>query len=259
MGTFTNDPAKGINVKTGRWSTDLIRGARISAYLKDSAGAAITSDKSCYNATSGASAVTVIRCESCHSVLGNIGANAGVISASSGWTNNLLLQDYRDDSLNEAAARSINSDFCIGCHNTGVGAPLGNLGAANGLVGLSLEKNPTTVPPGMHPMTGWDITRAIDAGYVSGTTATLKTGNTTRPTYADAAGAPAEAGGVGTNNVSYPGASVMDCDSCHRPHLGNLNWNATNITAGHANPVPVILEDSNAADYAALCQDCHAY
>ncbi len=265
LGAFTKDTVKGINPKIGRWSADAIRGGRISAYLKDAAGGALTADRSCYNPGATATATTVIRCESCHSVLGNIGAASGIISASSGWMNNLLLQDYQDDTKNEAAARTVNSDFCIGCHNQLGDGTAANLGTAGGVVGMSLEKASGTVPPGMHPMTNWNITRAVDAGF-TGTAAQLITGtaaeNTVRNSYADAATAPTYTGGVGTNGVSYAGASHMDCDSCHRPHLANLLWKPTNQTAGNTNvgnTTPVILEDSNTNDYAALCQDCHAY
>lgn len=246
IGTFSNDVAKGINVKTGRWND---KGAGFGGFSKyGGGGTGSTTD-----------AGTNLVCESCHSVLHNAGRYIASPTLTSGWEVNLLLQNYTDDSSTDL---TIGSGLCVGCHNQSNDATY-KTGSVDGLVNHSVVKYKAITPPNMHPMSGWDITRAIDAGYVSGGTATLKTNNVTRTTYANTAEAVAAGGGgkFASSNASYPALNQMDCDSCHRPHRAPVNSTFDQTqTKGAGVVVPVILEVQAAAnEYADLCQTCHAY
>ncbi|HLB24799.1 MAG TPA: hypothetical protein VJM83_00575, partial [Nitrospirota bacterium] len=242
LGTFT-DNANDIDVKRTSW------GNGFSKYGNSTTGS-ITRQ-------GGASDTTGRRmvCESCHSVLYNAGAGSGA-TASSGYAVNLLLQDYKDDSDNASGSRSVGSGFCIACHNQG------GIDAA-GVVSHSLVKNSAIAPGKMHPMTNWTTTRARDAGF-SGGDELLVTGtaaqNGVRASYADATNAPTYNGGIGPRGESYPAADAMDCDSCHRPHLADLQGFWTPIKTGGGSK-SVILENATSIggnnDYGTLCQDCH--
>ncbi len=272
VGQFdTNGKGVAINVKTGSWqlpSTQMLlnhKGERRD-YSKFGNATGVGPQSS---------GVYLLTCESCHSILGNIGRVATLASISSGWENNLLLQDYEDDSYygNGAAsnptltvgdskttsgngitwatqtnALSVGSGFCIACHNQG--GTTYNQGAGNGPVPDYAVQDPAVAPPNMHPMTGWSITRAQDAGRTTGNGYFLTTDQSqgsyannpqlaTGGTYGPSGTAPAtttggSAGlGTGEGAVSYPVtpgslhtangdplsyAGAMDCDSCHRPH-----------------------------------------
>ena len=255
IGAFANAGANYIHVKTNRWTADAVLGAKTITYL-----GGITADTSYYGSATGnalgggvgTDPLNTVYCESCHSVTGNVGAGAAA-TPQSGWQNNLLFQSYQDDSDGTAGARAVGSQFCLGCHNQA--AP------AAGPVAADV---PTNAPLNMHPLTSQDITRAIDAGYVSGGTATLKTTDAVRTTYAHTAnaltaGAAGGRLGAGPLAASYPALNNMDCDSCHRPHQApaNSTFNQTK-TKGAGVAVPVILEVQAAVnEYSDLCQQCH--
>jgi len=211
-------------------------------------------------------------CESCHSVLGNIGTFKYPMTATSGWENNLLLGDYQDDSDGTGGARAIGSGFCVACHNSGNAGQSSTykLGTADGIPDDVAIQSYSIAPGGsvagqkygMHPMTNWSITRAMDAGRGAnafGKNAGLINGGLT---YADQPAAIAQSGGGAIGGTaSYPGTDMMDCDSCHRPHnappLGTFSMT---LAHGSNNPVAVILEVQGAPNEpSALCQTCHNY
>jgi hypothetical protein len=245
--------ANSINLKAGYWQTGFFyNGTSVNSYSKygvnDTHGRA---------ADAYTNAAAEIICESCHSVLYNVGAsdlyNAGNgPTRYSGWANNLLLQDYRDDS--DTDGRATGSGFCVGCHNRGGNDDTLNTGTGDGFVAASNVQNDAFVPANMHPMTNWTITRATDAGYNDGSAEHLKTGDATRPTYADA--------NKTQTNLNYPTSSndgnQTDCDSCHRPHIANGKHKPAYASVS----VPVILEIANgnqSSEYDTLCTACHAY
>ncbi len=279
LGQFDTNAKSGvsINVKTGAWNSYQM--------LPNHKGE--QRDYSKFGNSTGIgkrAAGWLLTCESCHSILGNIGREAPgqgapiLAGISSGWENNLLLEDYQDDSYygngaasdptsttatagvnagngitwaTQANALSVGSGLCIACHNQG-GAQY-NQGAANGTVPDYAIQDPTVAPLNMHPMTGWSITRAQDAGRTTGNGFFLTTdqdGTTDDLSYANnpqlttggaygTTGAPAKKTGgsvglgAGEGAVSYPVtpgslhtsngdpltySGAMDCDSCHRPH-----------------------------------------
>jgi predicted CXXCH cytochrome family protein len=234
IGLFVN-AANAINVKTASWS------ATVSNFSKYGGSGTDT-----HNAVAPTiSGTSTMICESCHSVTHNVGAGAAA-TPTSGYMANLLLQSYADDTNGGTGTQS---GLCVACHNNNRN-DIDGLGSNDGLADWSTVNAAAIVPPGTHPMTGWDITRAIDAGYVAGGTATLKTDNGTRPTYADKAGAP--------NAAQYYGANAMDCDSCHRPHYAPTPGTFNQTKAGGAAARPVILEKQAAVnEWADLCQECH--
>ncbi|MGC2424533.1 MAG: hypothetical protein WA666_09295 [Nitrospirota bacterium] len=213
--------------------------------------------------------ILFVGCESCHSVLGNIGRTAALANMSSGWENNLLLQDYRDDSysatsdtskggagLTQANAQTVGSEFCVGCHNQGTadaqaaGAGYGTAGPVSAAVIIGNGKGglgPNDItPPNMHPMTAWSITKAQDVGRLAAgyTNALMTTDTTDTATYGSYAnngpsGAgkrpPVNGGSSDTTMgaVSYPATNSMDCDSCHRPH------NASKFSYSNASHISV--------------------
>lgn len=242
LGPFT-DNANSINVKRNAWATGM------SKY-----GASRSTGDSGWGNPAGPSDLTGnnLICESCHSVRWNIGLlAASPANITAGWENNLLLQDYVDDSAG-VAGNAVNSGLCVGCHNQ---TDVGNAAAGNVSNNNIFDDN--IAPAGMHPMTGWSITRAADSGR--GTT-TLITG---AGSYADGANRPAADGStVGTEGTSYYGTNAMDCDSCHRPHLADAKGSYTGTKAGGAGQNrPVILELAGPADgeFDALCLECHNY
>ncbi len=240
--------------------------------------------------------IQFVGCESCHSVLGNIGRTAALANVSSGWENNLLLQDYRDDSystgsdtskgaglgLTETNARTVGSEFCVGCHNQnkdilGTGTNPGPVNASvvigDGQGGTGTN---TIAPPGMHPMTGWFITKAKDVGraitslVTDDVDGTYADAGTTRPTATGTGGAANGTDGnaqvANQGAVSYPGTNQMDCDSCHRPHNANPQSysNSSHITVRTATSetgdAPTILENAVVHDdNGSLCTQCHNY
>jgi predicted CXXCH cytochrome family protein len=226
IGVFAN-AVNAINVKTGLW---------LNGYSKYGGNGVDTHN----SVAPTVNASSTLVCESCHSVLHNTGAGA-TATAVSGWKANLLLQNYADDS--NAAGTAIQSALCVACHNNNQNA--GGMGSSAGLADWSAVNTSAVVPPGTHPMTGWNITRAVDAGRA---TTTLITG---AGTYADAAGAP--------NTASYYGVNAMDCDSCHRPHYAPANSTYNQTRAGGAGAARnVILEKQAVAnEWADLCQECH--
>jgi hypothetical protein len=227
IGGFAN-AVNAINVKTGKW---LNGWSKYGGSGVDNHNASVPT----VNASS------TIVCESCHSVLHNAGAGA-TATPTSGWKANLLLQNYVDDTV-AVTGNVVQSEMCVACHNNNINA--NGLGTSNGTAAWSTVNASATVPPGTHPMTGWTVTRAVDAGRVP---TTLITG---AGTYADAAGAP--------NGAQYYGANAMDCDSCHRPHYAPANSTFNQTKAAGANVArPVILEVQAAVnEWADLCQQCH--
>jgi predicted CXXCH cytochrome family protein len=230
LGAFSVSGANSINVKTGNWGNGTANRNNGTATDVSKYGAGQT-----------------LGCESCHAILGNIGAGA-TATASSGYMANLLLGNYVDDSMGDAGSGGVGSGFCTACHNTGGG--FYGSGATNGVPSDAGVQDDTFTPggaTGMHPMTNWSITRAVDAGRVP---ATLITAG---QTYANAAGAPA-------GNTTYPAANAMDCDSCHRPHLAPANSTFTRTKTQSGTAVPVITEIQAAADETSdLCLACHNY
>ncbi len=309
MGTFdTNAKGVGINVKTGYWNNNTMLPAHNGKrrdFSKFGNPTGVGPNGTSYQ----------IGCESCHSILGNIGrATSGPILAgiSSGWENNLLLQNYQDDSYygegqasnpatgvnsgntipwaTQANAQTVGSGLCVGCHNQSDTDPADatpyNVGATgNGAVPDNVVQNPKVTPPNMHPMTGWSISKAQDAGRTPYTLVTQDS----EGTYANGAGRPPQTGGstgggVGEGAVSYPAADQMDCDSCHRPHnapdngflpsthikvrtLSNSAIGDVRVTTSSNTGlvgVPVILEyadtsNPNDDNTGALCMQCHNY
>ncbi|MHB8173276.1 MAG: hypothetical protein ACYDFU_02295 [Nitrospirota bacterium] len=310
LGQFDTNGKVSINVKTGAWNN--------VPMLPNHKGE--DRDYSKYGNTTGIGSnngVYILSCESCHSILGNIGREVAFASISSGWENNLLLQDYEDDSYygNGAAsdptassaaagtssgngitwatqshAQGVGSEFCVGCHNQGTASATadGAGGTANGPVSVNAITDPTVAPQNMHPMTGWTITKAQDAGRTTGNGIRLTTDqsagsyadNTQVATIGTSGGSVGL--GAGEGAVSYPASGKMDCDSCHKPH--NAPSNAyldvshikTRTLSGSAignglvqTPVgdntlgvPVILEyasTSGTEDTGTLCMQCHNY
>jgi len=250
LGVFGN-AANSINVKTGYWmgAVNNGRGASYSKYGSTTPGSIADT----HNATASTiTATSTVVCESCHAVL----YNAGDGSLTGGWMINLLLQNYEDNTpgtttgavSGTSVGGPVGSGFCVACHNQNQNT--GGMGSSTGFVSHSIVSNSSAVPANMHPMTGWDITRAVDAGRTPTTLITADNG-AANPTYADASGAP--------NGGSYDAANQMSCDGCHRPHLALGGWSVSYVGAVR----PVILEQgatgsaSTAGDYGGLCQQCH--
>lgn len=263
IGTIITNGANSINVKTGYWM-QAVNNGRGASYSKYGGSGTDTHNSTAPTVTAGTSKIV---CESCHAVLYNCGDG----SLSGGYMVNLLLQNYEDNKQGAtdgsilgtsvaadngsgvpsatpytytAGGSGVGSGFCVACHNNGttVGA-----GTNNGFVAHSVVNTPSNVPSNMHPMTGWTITRAVDAGRA---TTTLITG---AGSYADQT-VPAAAPNAG----SYDGANAMSCDGCHRPHMAATNgvW-----TPGYeVRSVSVILESASptARDYGTLCEQCHS-
>lgn len=251
LGAFT-DNANSINVKRNAWTYGLSKYGAQRSTGDSGWGSPLAADP--VNPRIDDVTGNNLICESCHSVRWNLGAAPGYPGGpdlTSGWENNLLLQDYVDDS-NGVAGQAVNSGLCVGCHNQ---TDVGN--AADGAVSNNNILDKTIAPAGMHPMTGWSITRAFDSGRP---TTTLITG---AGTYADGANRPAADGStVGAEGTSYYGTDEMDCDSCHRPHLADAKGSYTGTAAGGAGANrPVILELAGPAvgEFDALCLECHNY
>ncbi len=245
LGSFTDAAANGILAKRNVWT-----------YGKSKYGASRTAGAGWGNPTGPDDAGTTLICESCHSVLYNFGAATSFpCTQTSGYDNNLLLQNYVDDSFGGTAG-STGAGLCVGCH-TQTATSAGTVPDAN------VEGSPNSnVPPNMHPMTAWSITRAQDAGE---SPTSLITEDGTRNTYATAFMTAAAGTAVKTANnlsVSYPDQNKMDCDSCHRPHRADNTGGGTYDTrsTGRAD-APVILETSGPGtkEFDALCTQCHAY
>jgi predicted CXXCH cytochrome family protein len=257
LGTFTN-AANSINVKTGKWM-DAVNNGRGASYSKY--GSAANAGAGGHADTHNAVAPTLVAgdstmvCESCHAVL----YNAGDGSLTGGWNINLLLENYEDNTpgtttgavSGTSVGGPVGSGLCVACHNQNHDAD--GAGSSDGFVAHSIvngSAGAAIVPANMHPMTGWDITRAIDAGRTPTTLITADNG-AANPTYADASGAP--------NGGSYDAANTMSCDGCHRPHLALGGWSVSYAGAVR----PVILEQgatgnaTTAGDYGGLCQQCH--
>jgi len=174
---------------------------------------------------------------------------------------NLLLQNYEDNRagatdgsvigthVDDGAPGSginVGSGLCIGCHNNSQNT--GGMGASDGFVAHSAVSNPANCPPNMHPMRGWTVSRAADAGR---NPATLITGS---GSFADQVSP-----GPAPNAASYDGDNMLSCDGCHRPHLADPNgqWKP----GYKASSISVILEPSGlppGGDYYPLCEQCHS-
>lgn len=172
-----------------------------------------------------------IICESCHSVMYNVGAagNAAGITAASntGYANNLLLDRFEDDAAGTigGTGAATGSLLCVGCHIGG--------DVARASLALDADK-----PAGTHPVTGSTVTKANDVGRSPVTLITATTG------YANAATAP----GI----QSYPAANGMDCDSCHRAHDG-AQYSAS-ATYNY-----ILEEAASATNVQSMCTQCHTY
>jgi predicted CXXCH cytochrome family protein len=233
------DSANSINVKRNSWSV-------AGGFAKF--GAAVDTFQKVTDATG-----TTLICESCHSVRYNMGAGAGA-TATSGYNNNLLLQDYKDDDAAAGAGYGTGTGLCVACHNQN------NLG--NSAVGpvADVVAGPTNanlnVPIGIHPMTGWSITKAQDAGRLPTTLLTGPaiagdggTGADTAASYADHA----------TRTLHYPAGDTMNCDSCHKPHVADTNGTWKPAYKGAAVSVILEIAGPGAGAYDNLCKDCHSY
>jgi predicted CXXCH cytochrome family protein len=178
-----------------------------------------------------------IICESCHNIRWNVGSEgngAGITaSGSSGWENNLLLEQFEDDDSGIAQAGSAEGSLlCVGCH-------------AGGTVTMATLDLDTHKPTGTHPVTNSLISKVVDSGMGADNAArAINDLLTTAPqSYATVVGAP----GI----LSYPAAEAMDCDSCHRAHDGDPDSaSATNN---------YILEEAATGDVQSMCTTCHAY
>ena len=274
IGTFIyTDSTKYIQPKTSRWRQVDYKGTLTDIYSKYGGGTN-TRHIAAPSLVEGTSTVT---CESCHSVLFNTGYEVYPTGAANkltgGWKTNLLLELYEDTGAgltNGTVGQGVTSTsgtyadygavFCIECHRSSF--------APAGLISTEITQNSAVtgkaiVPQNMHPMTGWSITRAQDAGR-----AEINLINSGVTTYADQVGEP--------NGASYPASGAtaatakMDCDSCHRPHRANNDGYfkpKTNTvdtgtqTIGGAGGVAVILEKNFGAslgnDFGPFCRNCH--
>jgi predicted CXXCH cytochrome family protein len=145
-------------------------------------------------------------CESCHGVMENAGKLLGADASTrltGGWTANLLLEPYEDNSPGigvetpDSFPGATLSGLCRGCHHSIVeGVP------------PSFVHNPAahTVESYLYPVEftpyGRQTTRLLTAP--KGLEYCLEV------TSADASGAP--------GRMSFPAQDQLDCDSCHRPH-----------------------------------------
>jgi hypothetical protein len=248
--TFADDASKSIMVKRTAWlyGKSKYGSTRSTTILITGVGQGYG------DPTSGDDPGTDLICESCHSVLYNIGADTGnpANDGTTGYLNNLLLQDYQDDSNAAAANRLVGSGLCMGCHNQRATTYPG------GVVNDNAIQDDTVAPAGMHPMTNWSITRAQDSGRPTTTLVTT----TALGTYADNTADRPSGAAVGTEGTSYPADNAMDCDSCHRPHLADAASTYTNTVAGGAGqPRNVILELAGPGNgnFDNLCIECHSY
>ena len=249
IGKFANVPGY-VNVKRGDWANHAL--GEYSAFSKY--GGSVNTMGRSPDLTG-----DEIVCESCHSLLRNAAARKAGATSADGYKCNLLLQDYEDDSKEQAnpgsdpTAKTVGCGLCVACHNQ-VTDNSGGLGTGNGPVSDSMAIDRNITLAGTHPMTGWSITRAQDSGRSKRYLVT----DTGDGTYADATGAP--------NLGSYPAQDKMDCDSCHRPHMAPENGTYDQTQAGTANKGltgddasrTVILESQQAVnEWSAMCQQCH--
>lgn len=262
-----------INVKRSWWRNISYKGASTNIYSKYGIAAGGGTDTHHTTAPATWSANQTVICESCHSVLFNAGwgGNAAYAdwNAEGGWRTNLLLQLYEDRApgtgqlaqtrTGYSAAGAADTDgvdtgsaFCIACHNQSARPN----GLVTGTISWGGSIPQTLVPRNMHPMTGWTITRAKDAGRAVPTLITSDVGASL--TYADATTRPD--GGAGAIRASYPAQHAQDCDSCHRPHGGyGVIPGSPGTGTGAGNDVPAILEVGTSGSTAVdqVCVTCH--
>ncbi|NIS77376.1 MAG: hypothetical protein GTO00_07135 [Deltaproteobacteria bacterium] len=185
-------------------------------------------------------------CESCHSILRNVGTNAAIVTtvtAISGWENNLLLHRYEDDAAGIGGAGStIGSEFCVMCH-------AGNEAVAATAWDYAAQR--ANMPVGTHPIAGSTITKAVDEGRTTGAGNLLET-VAAEGSYASTGPGPnADFTGFTTHIQSYPAADEMDCDSCHRPHdAADASSTGTDNFA--------LEQATSTTETQSMCQACHA-
>ena len=133
------------------------------------------------------------------------------------------------------------SEFCEGCHGR---TPGGNI---------------------THPMTGTNVTKAVDLVATPYTLITTGTRSNGKGSYADNATAPAP--------TNYPAANAMNCDTCHQVHDAATTGGTYILDAPTSmivGPTPrsasvtlyggtISRSVTTDVDYAAYCTACHAY
>jgi hypothetical protein len=189
---------------------------------------------------------------------------AGVTPKIDAWTSSAYFSEYGGQTgggLNPPAAAG--AIICESCHNLLYNDGRRNPGSYASALRAGWESNLLLQPyvddgAGLKDGTGASAVRdALCTGCHTASAGAYHHpvgSGTILATKADAAGAP--------NQASFPNATSMDCDSCHRPHDADDDSTVAAGTHGHvtdANPTYHLLEvDGANHDWSTLCDQCHA-